>query len=147
MEITKKIYLKTLKSVLGRSIYHYFCKNETLLKCSCKTYALFDGICSHILGVAEKRGELKSVLDKQSATGRNSNKTVSQAEPKRAGEKCHKNPPTKAKNNVKMQPLTDVFQLDVLGYDPELDKQKLTVFSKYWHNGEDFYVHLIDEKD
>ena len=32
-------------------------------------------------------------------------------------------------------------------YDPELDKQKLTVFSKYWHNGEDFYVHLIDEKD
>ena len=40
------------------------CKNGTLLKCSCKTYALFDGICSHILGVAEKRGELKSVLDK-----------------------------------------------------------------------------------
>ena len=37
------------------------CKNGTLLKCSCKTYALFDGICSHMLAVPEKRGELKSV--------------------------------------------------------------------------------------
>ena len=46
-----------------------FCKNGTLLKCSCKTYAFFDGICSHILAVAEKREELKSVLDKYSATG------------------------------------------------------------------------------
>ena len=43
------------------------CKNGTLLKCSCKTYALFDGICSHILAVAEKRGELNYVLDKYSA--------------------------------------------------------------------------------
>ena len=46
-----------------------FCNSGTLLKCSCKTYAFFDGICSHILAVAEKRGELKSVLDKYSATG------------------------------------------------------------------------------
>ena len=38
------------------------CKNGTLLKCTCKTYALFDGICPHILTVAEKRGELKSVF-------------------------------------------------------------------------------------
>ena len=30
------------------------CKNGTLLKCSCKTYALFDGICSHMLAVPEK---------------------------------------------------------------------------------------------
>ena len=43
------------------------CKNGTLLKCSCKTYALFDSICSHILAVAEKRGELNYVLDKYSA--------------------------------------------------------------------------------
>ena len=66
------------------------CQNGTLLKCTCKTYALFDGICSHILAVAEKRGELKSVLDKYSATGGSSNKTISQAAPKRAGEKWHK---------------------------------------------------------
>ena len=90
MEITKKIYLKTLKSVLGRSIYHYFCKNETLLKCSCKTYALFDGICSHILAVVEKRGELNYVLDKYAATGGNPNKAISQAAQKRAGQKCLK---------------------------------------------------------
>ena len=53
-------------------------------------HALFDGICSHILAVAEKRGELKSFSDKYSATGGNSNKTVPPAAPKRAGEKCHK---------------------------------------------------------
>ena len=73
-------YTVTLKS----------CKNGTLLKCTCKTYALFDGICSHILAAAEKRWELKSVLDKYTTTGRNSIKTISQAAPKRAGEKCHK---------------------------------------------------------
>ena len=67
------------------------CKNGTLLKCSFKTYALFDSICSHMLVVAEKRGELKSVLDKYSATGRNSNKTIYQAAPQKPGEKCHKN--------------------------------------------------------
>ena len=48
---------------------------------------------------------------------------------------------------MKMQLLTNVFLLDVLGYDPELDEQKEVVFSKYWHNDEDFYVHLIDEKE
>ena len=30
-----------------------------------------------------------------------------------------------------MQPLTDIFQLDVLDYNPELDKEKKAVFSKY----------------
>ena len=44
-----------------------------------------------------------------------------------------------------MQPLTDVFRLDV-DCDPELDEQKEAVFSKYWHNDEYFYVHLIYEK-
>ena len=29
--------------------------NSTIFKCSCKTYALFDGSCSHILVVAEKK--------------------------------------------------------------------------------------------
>ena len=52
------------------------CKNGTLLKCSWKTYTLFDGICSHILAVIEKIGEFKSVSDKYSATGRNSSKTI-----------------------------------------------------------------------
>ena len=98
-------------------------KNGTLLKCSWKTYTLFDGICSHMLVVAEKRGEFKSVLDKYSATEQNSNKTIYQAEPKRAGEKCLKKSKGR-KNNVKMRPLTDVFQLDVLDYDPELDEEK-----------------------
>ena len=66
------------------------CKNGTLLKCSCKTYALFDGICSHILAVVEKRGELNYVLDKYAATGGNPNKAISQAAQKRAGQKCLK---------------------------------------------------------
>ena len=66
------------------------CKNGTPLKCLCKTYALSDGFCSHMLAVADKRGELKSVLDKYSATGRNPNKTVYQAALKKSGEKCHK---------------------------------------------------------
>ena len=48
------------------------CKNGTLLKYSWKTYALFDGICSHTLAVAEKRGEFKSVLDKYWTTEWNS---------------------------------------------------------------------------
>ena len=30
--MTKKIFLETLKSVLGRSIYHYFGTYETILK-------------------------------------------------------------------------------------------------------------------
>ena len=46
-----------------------------------------------------------------------------------------------------MQLLTIVFQLDVLHYDPKLDERKEAVFSKYWHNDEDFYVHLINEKE
>lgn len=46
-----------------------FCKHGTLFKCSCKIYALFDCICSHILARAEKKGKLKSILDKCSATG------------------------------------------------------------------------------
>ena len=48
---------------------------------------------------------------------------------------------------MKMQLLTDIFQLDVLDYNPELDKDKKAVFSKYWHNDEYFYVHLIDEEE
>ena len=37
----------------------------------------------------------------------------------------------KGKNNEKMQPLTDVFQLDILEYGPELDEEKKAVFGKY----------------
>ena len=47
-----------------------------------------------------------------------------------------------------MQPLTDIFQLDVLEYDPELDEEKKSnVWQIYWHKDEDFYVILIDEKE
>ena len=68
---------------------------------------------------------------------------------KRAGEKCLKKKKTrKGKNNVKMQPLTNVFQLDVPEYDLELDKEKKSsVWQIYWHSDEDFYVLLIDEKE
>ena len=37
-----------------------------------------------------------------------------------------------------MQPLIDVFKLEVLDYDPELDEEKKAPFGKYWHNDEDF---------
>ena len=50
--------------------------------------------------------------------------------PKRAGEKCLKKT-RKGKNNVKMQPLTNVFQFGVLEYDPELDEEKKAMFGKY----------------
>ena len=47
-----------------------------------------------------------------------------------------------------MQPLTNVFRLDVLEYDPELDEEKKSsVWQIYWHNDEDFCVLLIDEKE
>ena len=57
---------------------------------------------SHILIVAEKRGEVKSVLGTYSATEENSNKAISQAAPKTEGKKCHKKKPKKGKNDMKM---------------------------------------------
>ena len=120
------------------------CKNGTLLKCSCKTYALFDGICSHMLAVTEKRGSLN--LFQTSTQQQNEIQTkhyikLHQREQVRSVIKKT----WKGKNNVKMQPLTDVFKLEVLDYELDeldyelkLDKEKKAAFGKYWHNDEDF---------
>ena len=37
-----------------------------------------------------------------------------------------------------MQPLTDVFKLEVLDYAPELDEEKKAAFGKYWHGDQAF---------
>ena len=88
---------KTLPALIirGKKIVQFWKKRPSALirgrtKLEKLRYALFDGICSHIFAVAEKKGELKSFSDKYSTTGGNSNKTVPPAAPKRAGEKCHK---------------------------------------------------------
>ena len=112
--------------------------------CDCTKFQQLDGICSHVMAVAERKGSLSCVLEYYQEQGANTNKIINKCVPKRAGEKSHQRKPRKGKNNIRSEPITTLNTAEINTLtDPELDVEKQLEFSEYWHNEEKFYVHQI----
>ena len=112
--------------------------------CDCTKFQQLDGICSHVMAVAERKGSLSRVLEYYQEQGANTNKIINKCVPKRAGEKSHQRKPRKGKNNIRSEPITALNNADINTLtDPEVDVEKQLEFSEYWHNEEKFYAHQI----
>ena len=120
---------------------------ELLYKCECTKFKALDGMCSHVLVVADKNDCLAILLDRYSAFGGNINKIMANCAPKRAGEKCHNKKPRKGKNNVTSLPIVQSHTPMQELHDKEIDEEKEMEFKEYWHNNENFYVHIISDAD
>ena len=112
--------------------------------CDCTKFQQLDGICSHVMAVAERKGSLSCVLEYYQEQGANTNKIINKCVPKGAGEKSHQRKPRKGKNNIRSEPITNLNTAEINTLtDPELDVEKQLEFSEYWHNEERLYVHQI----
>ena len=112
--------------------------------CDCIKFQQLDGIYSHVMAVAERKGSLSRVLEYYQELGANTNKIINKCVPKRAGEKSHHRKSRKGKNNIRSEPITtlNTAEINTLS-DPELDVEKQLEFSEYWRNEEKLYVHEI----
>ena len=111
--------------------------------CDCTKFQQLDGICSHVMAVAERKGKSSCVLEYYQEQGANTNK-INKCVPKQAGEKSHQRKPRKVKNNIQSEPITTLNTVEINALtDPERDVEKQLKFSEYWHNEEKFYVHQI----
>ena len=110
--------------------------------CDCIKFQQLDRICSHVMAVAEREGNLSRVLEYYQERGANTNTIINKCVPKRAGEESYQRKPRKRKNNIRSEPITtlNTAEIDALT-DPELDVGKQLQFNEYWHNEETFYVH------
>ena len=79
--------------------------NRLMYSCDCEKFKSFDGLCGHVLAVAEKEGVSKMLLDRYVCFGGNVNKIIHNAVPIRAGDKSHEKKKRKGKNNVLMSPI------------------------------------------
>ena len=66
--------------------------------CDCTKFQQLDGICSHVMAVAERKGSLSCVLEYYQEQGANTNKIINKCVPKRVGEKSHQKKTRKGKN-------------------------------------------------
>ena len=100
--------------------------------CDCTKFQQLDGICSHVMAVAERKGSLSRVLEYYQEQGANTNKIISRCIPKRTGEKSHQRKPRKKKNNIRREPVTTLSTVEINTLtDPELDVKKQLEFSEF----------------
>ena len=110
----------------------------------CLKFQQLDGIGSHVMAVAERKGSLSRVLEYYQERGANSNRIINKCVPKRARQKSHQRKPRKGKSNIRSEPITTLNTAEINALtDRELDVEKQLEFSEYWHNEENFYVHQI----
>ena len=114
--------------------------NRLMYLCDC-----FDGLCGHVLAVAEKEGVSKMLLDRYVCFGGNASKIIHNAVPIRAGDKSHEKKRRKGKNNVLMSPIIKTIHQNLLPED--IDEPQVTSFTEYWNNNEKFFIHLISDVD
>ena len=88
----------------------YFDKNKSL-SCLCKTFTAMAGICSHVMAVAEKNGELLQVLKSYCKRKNQFAKIVDANQPKRPAAKAHEKKRRKGAKNVSKRPITCRIQL------------------------------------
>lgn len=138
------------------SCHTVYFDNNKALSCHCKSFTAMAGICSHVMAVAEKNGELLQVLKSYCVRKNQFAKIVEANQPKRPGAKVHEKKRRKGANNVSKRPITCRIQLQAgepdkkraAIYDDELDIEKECDFKDYWHNDELFYiVHLSDREE
>ena len=108
----------------------------------CTKFQQLDGICSHNMAVAERKGRLSCVLLYYQEQGAKTDKMKNKCVPKQAGEKSQQRTPGKGKNNIRIELITTLNTAEINTLtDPELDVEKQLEFSEYWHNEETFSVH------
>ena len=119
--------------------------NQLMYTCDCMKYKSLDGICSHVMVVADKALCLQIVIDRYYTYGCNFNNIMQNCAPKRSGEKCHNKKPRKGRNNVTSFPITQVNEPanNEEPHDPDLDVEKEQAFTSYWHNNDPFYVNRV----
>ena len=65
--------------------------------CDCTKFQQLDGICSHVMAVAERKGSLSRILEYYQEQGDNTNKIINKCVPKWAGENHARENPGKGK--------------------------------------------------
>ena len=111
-------------------------KDKKTYSCSCKQFLSTAGLCSHVIAVVEKRGELREYLDKFKGKKGKVSKVIFGNPPRKAGQK----PGTKkrkGKNGVQKKPILAVVDPKDFSYP------RSTPFTEAWHNNEPFYAVFV----
>ena len=97
----------------------FFSKNENL-RCTCQQYGKTDGLCPHVVTVAQKEGLLETFVSSCIKTGGNINKVLNNT-PENAGSKPKQNHDVAESTSVRAQLL-----LYKIGLNQQLLILKLT---------------------
>ena len=112
-------------------------KTSNSLRCQCKQYSI--GICAHVLAVADKTGELKTVVQnfkvKPSAL-------INKQTSKGAGEKKGKKP-RRGKNNVSLHDVQSEMSSAAVPSHADISCPKAVPFTAIYHNEEPFSVEFL----
>ena len=122
------------------------------LKCTCTQYGKTDGLCQHVIVVAEKYGYLNAFLNRYSTFGNNVNRIVQRNLPDRAGDKPKQKKPRRGRNNQAKVPITGVINCDNVQQgtelvDPDIDFLKERRFTEFFHNNEPFKVVFLNDQE
>ena len=119
------------------------------LKCTCTQNSKTDGLCQHVVAVAEKYGYLSEFLTKYCNSGNNVNRIVQHNVPDRAGDKPKQRKPRRGRNNQKKVPITQFNgDLNISNeVDPDVDFMKECRFTEYFHNNEMFKIIFLNDKE
>ena len=60
---------------------------QLMYTCGCQKFSVYDGLCGHILAVADKCGESKELIQNYVQYGGKVNRIVNKALPKKGGDK------------------------------------------------------------
>ena len=105
----------------------------TFYRCHCKRFLSTDGLCQHVLSVAEKMKRLAEFLTHYREKKNKASRVMFKKVPTNAGEKPSSKR-RKGKNNVEARPITEEF-------DPHnLSHPKAHRYTQYYHNDKPFYV-------
>ena len=105
----------------------------TLYRCCCKLFMSTDGLCQHVVSVAEKMKALPEFLTHYREKKNKASRVMFQKVPTNAGEKPSSKR-RKGKNNIEARPITEEV-------DPHnLSHPKPPRYTEHFHNDEPFYV-------
>jgi len=112
------------------------------LSCSCKRFHSTNGLCCHVVAVAEKRGFLADFIIYIGKKFNDINKIIYNRLPKQAGDKPRQSKKRKGRNNRNLHPI-----IDAQCNRDEIDYPKECRFTEYYHNNERFTVDFLDSND
>ena len=123
-----------------------FSKNGNL-RCICQQYGKSDGLCPHVVVVAEKEVLLEIFISGYIETGGNINKVLNNTL-ENAGDKPKQNKTRRSRNNISKSPIIFVQgQPEPTAFDLEIDLPKRKLFTEYYQNNEKFDILFLNNPE